>query len=184
MVDIGGGSTELVEGPGPDGGPCAVRSLDVGCVRLTERFFADSDPPAPVALAAARSHVDGLLSGAVADAPALTGARTLVGLAGTVAALAAIDQGLDEYDRDRVHHYRLGAGRVQDILARLAATDTTGRRAIAGVEDQRADVIVGGTVVLAAVMDRFGFEECLTSESDILDGLVLSTRARPALPTV
>jgi exopolyphosphatase/guanosine-5'-triphosphate,3'-diphosphate pyrophosphatase len=186
VVDIGGGSTELVSGPDGDGGPVAVRSLDVGCVRLTERFI-DSDPPDRRSLDAARAHVDRLLEQAVAEAPALTGMRTLVGLAGTVAGLAAIDQGLDQYDRDRLHHYVLRIERVEAILGRLAGTDAAGRRAMAGVEAERADVIVGGTIVLLAVMRRFGFEECLTSEADILDGLVQSTvrpRPGPGLPTV
>ena len=188
VVDIGGGSTELVSGPARDGGPAAVRSLDVGCVRLTERFLL-ADPPSPASQEKARAHVRSLLHEARAVAPGLLGARTMVGLAGTVAGLAAIDQGLDHYDRGRLHHYVLRRDRVDEILARLAATDAAGRGAIPGVEEARADVIVGGAVVLAEVMRHFGFEECLTSESDILDGLVQSTavprRSRPAsAPTV
>lgn len=174
VVDIGGGSTELVVGPGPDGGPVAVRSLDVGCVRLTERFLA-GDPPTGPSLAAARTFTAGLLDGAVREEPAFLGGRTMVGLAGTVACLAAVDQGIDGYDRDRVHHYRLAADRVEEMLDRLAAMTAAERRRVAGVEAQRADVIVGGTVVLAEVLNRFGFDHCLTSEADILDGLVLST---------
>lgn len=174
VVDIGGGSTELVVGPGPDGGPVAVRSLDVGCVRLTERFLA-GDPPTGPSLAAARTFTAGLLDGAVREEPAFLGGRTMVGLAGTVACLAAVDQGIDGYDRDRVHHYRLAADRVEEMLDRLAAMTAAERRRVAGVEAQRADVIVAGTVVLAEVLNRFGFDHCLTSEADILDGLVLST---------
>ena len=174
VVDIGGGSTELVIGPGPDGGPVAVRSLDVGCVRLTERFLA-GDPPAAAELAAARAHVAELLDAAVADQPGFLDGATLVGLAGTVACLAAVDQELDGYDRDRVHHYRLRADRVAAVLERFSAMTADERRKVPGVEEARADVIVGGTVVLAEVMTRFGFTECLTSEADILDGLVLST---------
>ena len=174
VVDIGGGSTELVIGPGPDGGPVAVRSLDVGCVRLTERFLA-GDPPSAAELAAARAHVVELLDSTVADQPEFLDGATLVGLAGTVACLAAVDQGLDGYDRDRVHHYRLRADRVAVVLDRFSAMTADERRRVPGVEEARADVIVGGTVVLAEVMTRFGFAECLTSEADILDGLVLST---------
>lgn len=184
VVDIGGGSTELVAGPDPDtGGPYAVRSLDVGCVRLTERFVS-SDPPGRDEMAAARGYVDRLLDEAVEAQPALLGARTMVGLAGTVACLAAVDQGLADYDRDRLHHYTLRLDRVSAILERLASTDSAGRRGIAGIEADRADVIVGGTIVLVAIMRRFGFDECLTSEADILDGLVLSTRRPSHLPTV
>ncbi len=183
VVDIGGGSTELVAGPDRDGGPAAVRSLDVGCVRLTERLI-EGDPPTASSLGRARDLVCGLLEQAVESAPALTGNATMVGLAGTVATLAAVDQGLDVYDRDRLHHYRLRRDRVDRMLGELAALDSTGRRGVTGVEPERSGVIVGGTVVLSAVMHFFGFEECLTSESDILDGLVQSTRRPPSLPTV
>jgi exopolyphosphatase/guanosine-5'-triphosphate,3'-diphosphate pyrophosphatase len=192
VVDIGGGSTELVAGGGEAGaGPgrsdpsrrLAVRSLDVGCVRLTERFL-HHDPPEPEEMAAARSFVDGLLGEAIEAEPRLVGARSMVGLAGTVACLAAVDQGLEEYDRERQHHYVLRRPRVEEMLAALAGTDSAGRRAVPGVEPDRADVIVGGTIVLVSVMRRFGFDECLTSEADILDGLVLSTRRPSGLPTV
>lgn len=185
VVDIGGGSTELVAGPGPGrvGAPRAVRSLDVGCVRLTERML-PTDPPTPEEMEAAESYVEGLLDRSIESEPGLLGARTMVGLAGTVASLAAVDQGLDEYNRDRVHHYTLRLERVRRILAELASTDSAGRRMIAGIEAERADVIVGGTIVLVVVMSRFGFDECLTSEADILDGLVLSTRRPSGLPTV
>lgn len=177
VVDIGGGSTELAVGPKPDGGPRAVRSLDVGCVRVTERYL-HGDPPEPESLDQARAFVAGLLGQAASEQPAFTGARTLIGLAGTVATLAAVDQDLDGYDRDRVHHHHLSADRVESILARLASTPAAGRREIAGIEPGRADVIVGGTLVLAEVMRHFGFSDCLTSEADILDGLVLSLRRR------
>jgi exopolyphosphatase/guanosine-5'-triphosphate,3'-diphosphate pyrophosphatase len=183
VVDIGGGSTELVRGPGGDGGPQDVCSLDVGCVRLTERLLT-GDPPTAASLDAARRFVGDLLDSAISDRPGLPGAATMVGLAGTVACLAAVDQGLASYDRDRQHHYRLRLERVRAIFDRLAAIPAEARRAVPGVEAQRADVIVGGTLVLMAVMERFGFDECLTSEADILDGLVLSTRGWPGLPTV
>ena len=184
VVDIGGGSTEIVAGPDPvTGGPSAVRSLDVGCVRLTERFL-QSDPPAGDDMEKARGFVDRLLDEAIAAEAGLVGAKTMVGLAGTVASLAAVDQGISDYDRDRQHHYVLRLDRVSEILDRLASTDSAGRRRIPGIEPERADVIVGGTIVLIAVMRRFGFAECLTSEADILDGLVLSTRRPSGLPTV
>jgi exopolyphosphatase/guanosine-5'-triphosphate,3'-diphosphate pyrophosphatase len=178
VVDVGGGSTELAVGPGP-GGPAAVASLDVGCVRLSERFLR-SDPPNPAELAAAAAEVRRQLDAALERSPALAAGGRLVGLAGTFAALAAIDLGLSGYDRALQHHYRLGRPAVESALDRLAATDGAGRRRIPGVEEGRADVIVGGTVVVAEVMRRLGYDECLTSEADILDGLVDSI----ALPTV
>jgi exopolyphosphatase / guanosine-5'-triphosphate,3'-diphosphate pyrophosphatase len=176
VVDIGGGSTELVAGPADDGGPTAVRSMDVGCVRLTERFLR-SDPPDSGEVSAAAGEVRGLLRRATDQTPALNHAAQLVGLAGTVACLAAVDQGLDGYDRARQHHYILRRDRVEAMLERLMRIDSAGRRLIPGVEEARADVIVGGTVVLVEIMRHFGYDECLTSEADILDGLVLSTRA-------
>jgi exopolyphosphatase/guanosine-5'-triphosphate,3'-diphosphate pyrophosphatase len=175
VVDIGGGSTELIVGPGADGGPIAVRSLDVGCVRLTERYLT-SDPPAPAQVAHTRRQVATLLEQAERDEPQFRSGRTLVGLAGTVAALAAIDQGLEGYDRARVHHYLLRRGAVERWLATLAGEPAAARRRRPGMESERADVIVGGTVALAEVMRHFDFDRCLTSEADILDGLVASLR--------
>jgi exopolyphosphatase/guanosine-5'-triphosphate,3'-diphosphate pyrophosphatase len=173
VADIGGGSTELIVGRNKSSQPEAVASLDIGCVRITERFLR-SDPPGSHELDAARRFVAGLLKGVTADLPAFAAAATLVGLAGTVAALAAIDQGLDTYDRSRVHHYLLTREAVERMLFTLVSESTAARRRRPGVEQDRADVIVGGTVVLAALMDHFGFETCLTSEADILDGLVSS----------
>jgi exopolyphosphatase/guanosine-5'-triphosphate,3'-diphosphate pyrophosphatase len=174
VVDIGGGSTELVAGPLQGGrAPLAVRSLDVGCVRLTERFLA-SDPPAVAEIESARRFVGDLVTRAVEQDPGLAGGRALVGLAGTVACLASVDQGADEYDRDRVHHYVLTLDRVDQMLGRLSSLTSAQRRLVPGVEPGRADVIVGGTVVLDEIMRQLAFDECLTSEADILDGLVLS----------
>jgi exopolyphosphatase / guanosine-5'-triphosphate,3'-diphosphate pyrophosphatase len=174
VADIGGGSTELVAGPVAGGsGPLAIRSLDIGCVRLTERFLA-SDPPTAGEIESARRFVTTLIGRAVEQEPVLAAGQALVGLAGTVACLASVDQGVDEYDRDRVHHYVLTLDRVEQMLGRLSSLTAAQRRLVPGVEAARADVIVGGTIVLDEIMRRFAFEECLTSEADILDGLVLS----------
>jgi exopolyphosphatase/guanosine-5'-triphosphate,3'-diphosphate pyrophosphatase len=171
VADIGGGSTELIVGGDASRPPDAVVSLDIGCVRISERFLR-SDPPRRDELHGAREFVAGLLREVTADRPAFEAAATLVGLAGTVAALAAIDQGLDTYDRSRVHHYLLTRETVERLLVTLAGEPTAARRRRPGVEHDRADVIVGGTVVLAELMRHFGFDACLTSEADILDGLV------------
>ena len=173
IADIGGGSTEIAAGDSPGGDPEEVTSLDIGCVRLTERFL-EGDPPSPPGLAAARVHVTRILQDASSGHPKLGSATSLVGLAGTVASLAAIDQKLVSYDRDRVHHYRLARARVEAILAELAGDTAAQRRLRAGVEPGRVDVIVGGTIILAALMDHFGFDSCLTSEADILDGMIMS----------
>jgi exopolyphosphatase / guanosine-5'-triphosphate,3'-diphosphate pyrophosphatase len=169
VADIGGGSTELIVGPEPSG----ARSLDLGCVRVTERFL-PSDPPGAEELDRAASWLPAQFRGAEAQVPALRSARVLVGLAGTVSALAAYDQGLEAYDRAAVHHYRLSRKAVDQALSDLASRPTAARAALPGIEPARAPVIVGGTLVLATLMAHFGFEECLVSESDILDGLVIS----------
>lgn len=168
VADIGGGSTELAVGS-PGRAPAAVRSLDVGCVRVTERWLRD-DPPASTQVAQARKALGDLFEAVAGDFEA----EVLVGLAGTVAALAAIDQGLDTYDRDRVHHYVLRRDRVEAILGELAAVPSSERKRRPGVEPERADVIVGGALVLSALMEHLGFGSCLTSEADILDGLVMT----------
>ncbi len=173
VVDIGGGSTELIVGSDPVVGPTGVYSMDVGCVRLSERFLR-SDPPAVEELEAARIWVNREIDAALLEAPQLSQAKAMIGLAGTVACMAATDQGIDGTERDRLHHYQLSRRAVERIRSTLAAMTADQRRSVPGVEDGRADVIVGGAVVLGEVMSRFGFAECLTSEADILDGLVAS----------
>lgn len=181
VVDIGGGSTELIVGSGLQEGPAGVHSMDVGCVRLTERFLA-SDPPTKAQLDAARHLVAAEIATAVEAVPQLGMANGMIGLAGTVACLAAVDQGIDGTDRERLHHHRLSRRHVDEIGERLAAMPARWRSTVPGVEDGRADVIVGGTIVLSEVMARFGFDECLTSEADILDGLAASLVTAKANP--
>ncbi|HYA67172.1 MAG TPA: Ppx/GppA phosphatase family protein [Acidimicrobiales bacterium] len=179
VVDIGGGSTELVVGPGRGGGgdrgEVVAVSVDVGCVRVTERFL-HHDPPTSDELDAARRAIDVRLSEARAELPRLAPNGFLVGLAGTVSTLASLAQGLSEYDRDRIHHHELMLGEVQDWLRRLASDDRGGRLARPGMAPGREDVIVGGVLVLTAVMEGFGRDRCLVSEDDILNGLVASLR--------
>ncbi len=182
VVDIGGGSTEFAvgtprradaggggpAGPGPDG----VVSIDIGCVRMTEKFL-HSDPPAPEELSGALTVTRDYLDDVVRDLPAAAGAACLVGLAGTVSAVAAVELGID-YDRDRIHHFRLTREAIEDVFRTLATETRAQRVHNPGLEAERADVIVGGVVVLAAIMRYFGFADCLVSEADILDGLVMS----------
>jgi exopolyphosphatase/guanosine-5'-triphosphate,3'-diphosphate pyrophosphatase len=180
VVDIGGGSTELVAGTPPSGpggavdGPAlSVVSLDLGCVRLTERFF-HHDPPLDTELADARAVVDAGVHRARAELPPMDGSGILIGLAGTVSTLAALDLGLPHYERARIHHAVLSRDRVDLWLERLSTEDSPARSARPGMVAGRADVIVGGVVVLAAVMAGFERPECLVSEDDILDGIVAS----------
>ncbi len=173
VLDIGGGSTELVTGDGPDDADLAADSLQLGCVRLSERFFAD-DPPTPAQLAAARVEVDAQLDSAIASHPRLSGAHRLVGLAGTVSTLASVHLGAAEYERALVHHAVLTAADVRRWCVTLSGETAKERLRRPGMVPGRQDVIVGGVLILDAVMERLGFTECLVSESDILDGLVAS----------
>ncbi len=176
VLDIGGGSTELVAGDGPDDPDLAAVSLQLGCVRLSERFLA-SDPPTADELASARVEVDTQLDRAVAEHPRFASSRRLVGLAGTVSTLASLHKGMTVYDRDLVHHAVLTLDDVRRWYRELAADTVAARLARPGMVPGRQDVIVGGALVLDAVMERLGFTECLVSEADILDGLVASQLA-------
>lgn len=168
VVDIGGGSTEFVLGVVE---PVGLVSVDMGCVRITEQFL-HSDPPAPEELSAAISVVRDHLGDVERAIPDLREARALVGLAGTVSTVAAVEQGLHTYAREHIHHFRLGRAAVEDVFRTLATESAAERRHNPGLEAERVDVIVGGVAVLATVMRTFAFDEVLVSEEDILDGLV------------
>ncbi|MBW3668189.1 MAG: Ppx/GppA family phosphatase [Actinobacteria bacterium] len=170
VCDIGGGSTEFVVGTTePDG----VVSVDVGCVRVTEKFL-HSDPPTPEELSQAISVVHVHLEDVAREVPAVKEVRRFVGLAGTVATMAAVEIGLPEYDRDRIHHFVLTRAAAEDVFRTLATEPLADRVWNPGLERDRAEVIVGGAAVLVAVMRHFDFDACLVSEADILDGLVAS----------
>jgi exopolyphosphatase/guanosine-5'-triphosphate,3'-diphosphate pyrophosphatase len=180
VFDIGGGSTELIVGDAvlvgspdqsiPDGALNA-RSIDVGCVRMSERFLA-SDPPSPVAIGRMESYivqkVRPAVSGLLPQKPLLA-----VGLAGTVTTLSGIRQGLQEYDTERIHHSKLTRKDVEETFVKLASVPIEERKRVMGLEPGRADVIVGGAAILKVIMDLAGLEEILVSEKDILDGLVI-----------
>lgn len=169
IVDIGGGSTELVLAS--NGGPSASTSLDVGCVRVTERFLA-SDPPARPELETAAEYVRTLIPDYEA--------RDAIGVAGTVTTLAALDQGLERYEPDKTHGYRISRDSVERELERLAEMTLAERLLVPGIEPGRAPVIVGGIVVLREIMDAYGFDEIEASERDILHGAVLAAAELPA----
>jgi exopolyphosphatase/guanosine-5'-triphosphate,3'-diphosphate pyrophosphatase len=170
VVDIGGGSTEFIVGTDRVEG---VASVDIGCVRLTEKFLLH-DPPLAEELSACISLTDAYLDDVVREIPAAAEARTLVGLAGTVTTVAAVEIGLETYDRDRIHHFHLTREAAEDVFRTLATESRADRIHNPGLEEGRADVIVGGCCVLVALFRRFGFDEMVVSESDILDGLALS----------
>jgi exopolyphosphatase/guanosine-5'-triphosphate,3'-diphosphate pyrophosphatase len=170
VVDIGGGSTEFIVGTDEVEG---VMSIDVGCVRLTEKFL-EHDPPQPEELTACISFTDTHLEDVVRELPAVAEARTLVGLAGTITTVAAVEIGLATYDRDAIHHFRLTRDAAEDVFRTLATESRADRIHNPGLEEARADVIVGGCCVLVALFRRLGFDEMIVSEADILDGLALS----------
>ena len=169
VVDIGGGSTELVIGSGP-----AVAfhvSTQAGVVRQTERHLHD-DPPTPEQMQALVSDVDKILDAAVPQ-PQRTAVQHAIGVAGTATSLAAIAQALDPYDPDRVHGYRLSATQCDEILERLSAMTLPQRRAVAGLHPDRAPTIIAGVLIFREVVRRFGLSEIEVSEHDILRGAAL-----------
>jgi exopolyphosphatase/guanosine-5'-triphosphate,3'-diphosphate pyrophosphatase len=167
VIDIGGGSTEFVAGIDV---PDASISIDMGCVRLTEQFLA-SDPPRAEELSAAIGYVRDQLGDVDRAVPGAATARTVVGLAGTVSTIAAVEQGLATYDRDRIHGFRLTRAATEECFRVFATESRAQRRHNPGLEPGRVDVIVGGAIVLVSVMRHWDLDEVLVSESDILDGL-------------
>jgi exopolyphosphatase/guanosine-5'-triphosphate,3'-diphosphate pyrophosphatase len=180
VTDIGGGSTEFVLG-GPDAsgdrrqvsrGQILGRSVNIGCVRLTERHL-HGDPPLRAEIAATIKDIDAGLGQAAAAVP-VEQAKTLVGLAGSVTTVAAIALGLDEYDSARTHHSRISAARVHETADALLAMTRAERAAIPVMHPGRVDVIGAGALILDRIMTRFGFTDVLVSEHDILDGIAWS----------
>lgn len=170
VTDIGGGSTEFVIGDAA--GIAGSRSVNIGCVRLTERHLL-TDPPPPPEVAAATADIDAALDLVAAAVPAEK-ARTLIGLAGSVTTVAAIALGLKGYDAARIHHARMPAARVHEIAGGLLAMTRADRAAIPAMHPGRVDVIGAGALILDRIMTRFCFDEVLVSEHDILDGIAWS----------
>ncbi|HEX6681786.1 MAG TPA: Ppx/GppA phosphatase family protein [Candidatus Limnocylindrales bacterium] len=179
VVDIGGGSTEFVRGR--DAVERSI-SVDIGCVRMTERHL-HSDPPAAAELDAAvadigravrgaLSHVGGSVSGSVGGSRA----ESLVGLAGTVTTMGGMALGLPRYDPHRIHHSVLTAGAVEEIADRLSKLDHEGRAAIPVMHPGRVDVIIAGALILREIMRSTGVAEVIVSEHDILDGIAASIK--------
>ncbi|GAA2861735.1 Ppx/GppA phosphatase family protein [Streptosporangium fragile] len=171
VVDIGGGSTEFVLGMTHAE---AGISVDIGCVRLTERHLRDAgDPPSAEAIEAVTADIDDALDRVAAEVP-VERALTLVGLAGSVTTVAGIALGLPEYDPKKIHHARITAHDVHEIAQRLLGMTGAQRAAIPVMHPGRADVIGTGALILDRVMARYGFGEVVVSERDILDGIAWS----------
>lgn len=170
VVDVGGGSTEFIVGTtAPEG----LISVDVGCVRLTEQFL-HSDPPSAEELSVAVSVVRDHLADVDRAVATAGSAQTLIGTAGTVWTMGAIELGVDASDSERIHHFRLTRAAAEEIFRTLATEQIAQRRHNPGLEPGRVDVIVGGVIVVVSVMRHWAFDEMLISEADILDGLARS----------
>ncbi|MFB6563233.1 MULTISPECIES: exopolyphosphatase [unclassified Streptomyces] len=174
VVDIGGGSTEFVVG---EEHVRAARSVDIGCVRMTERHLVVdgvvTDPPTAEQVAAIRADIEAALDLAAESVP-LAEARTLVGLAGSVTTVAGIALGLAAYESSAIHHSRISYEQVRAISERMLSATHAERAAIPVMHPGRVDVIGAGALVLLAIMERIGASEVVVSEHDILDGIAWS----------
>ncbi|MGZ8801562.1 MAG: Ppx/GppA phosphatase family protein [Mycobacterium sp.] len=173
MVDLGGGSTEVVLGSDD---VVASFSADIGCVRLTERCL-HSDPPTDEEIAAARTVVHDALDEALRLVP-VERARTWVGVAGTMTTLAALANQMTTYDSDAIHLSRVGFDDLLAVCADLLAMTRQQRAVLGPMHEGRVDVIGGGAIIVqelaAALAERAGINELVVSEHDILDGIALS----------
>jgi exopolyphosphatase / guanosine-5'-triphosphate,3'-diphosphate pyrophosphatase len=169
VVDIGGGSTEFVFGTSTVE---AARSVNIGCVRMTERHFA-SDPATPEQIEAARSDIQAAIAQAAAVVP-ITKAKTLVAVAGTATTVAAAALDLPEYDRYAIHLSRISAQQTHDAATMFATSTREQRLALGYMHPGRVDVIAAGSLVLSEIMKATGASEFVASESDILDGMAFS----------
>jgi len=176
VVDIGGGSTEFVLG---ERAVNSARSVDIGCVRLTERHLTQ-DPPTPESVAAATADIEAAVA-AVAEGVQVARARTLIGLAGSVTTVAAIALELPVYDAARIQHARIPVAAVREVTDRLLTMTHDQRTAIPVMHPGRVDVIAAGALVLRTVMDRLGWAGVVASESDILDGIAWSLASSAAV---
>jgi exopolyphosphatase/guanosine-5'-triphosphate,3'-diphosphate pyrophosphatase len=171
VVDIGGGSTEFVTG---ERSVDHAISMDIGCVRMTERHLV-SDPPTAAEIAGAERDITAATRHAV-NVVSGRSAKTLVGLAGSVTTVAAIALGLDEYDPTLIHHARIGASDVRRVSDELLAMTTAERKALPVMHPGRADVIGAGALILRVIVEESGADAVIASEHDILDGIAWSLR--------
>ena len=169
VVDIGGGSTEFVFGTSTVE---AARSVNIGCVRMTERHFA-SDPATAEQIELARTDIQAAIAQAAAVVP-ITKAKTLVAVAGTATTVAAAALDLPEYDRYAIHLSRISAQQTHDAATMFATSTREQRLALGYMHPGRVDVIAAGSLVLSEIMKATGASEFVASESDILDGMAFS----------
>ncbi len=183
VVDIGGGSTEIIAGVG-GGKPDFAHSFNIGCRRLTERFFR-TDPPTAEELAAAGAwvreemlpYVEAVRAGGFAGA-------TVVAVAGTATSVVAVDLALEPYDGDKVQGAVVTAETLDAVFARLAAVDAEARRQVVGLDPKRADVIVAGVLILRVVLELFSAPVYVASEADLMHGAALALARGERFATV
>jgi exopolyphosphatase / guanosine-5'-triphosphate,3'-diphosphate pyrophosphatase len=170
VIDIGGASTEFIVGR-PGSPPEALYSLDVGCVNITEQFL-HSDPPGPIALSSAvgvvRSHLDDVAR----EIPLITKADRLIGIAGSITTVAAIEIGLKTWDPTRVHQFELSRSAAEDVFRTVATESAADRSSNPGLALDRVGTIVGGALIVVAIMRHFAFDSLTVSTTDNLDAVV------------
>ena len=175
VVDIGGGSTEFVMSDDRSA-IASSASVEVGCVRMTERHF-HHDSPYPAEVSAARDEIDAAIA-EVAQTVPIRRAGTLVGLAGSVTTVAALALGLWEYDPARIHHARITAADIHRVCEDLLYSNKDKRSANPAIHPGRVDVIAAGALVLSSIVAYAGVPEILVSEHDILDGIARTALSR------
>ncbi len=167
LIDIGGGSTELVVTQGET--PTVLLSLDLGAVTLTERFLF-SDPPTLTEMRTLQDEVDGKLA---LIAPQFPKKCLFVGTAGTVTSLAAIELGMTQYNPDKINHYALKRGTIKDRLTQISRKPVSKWKDLPGLEKGREDILIAGTLMLLCIMDGFGYDEILVSDYGLREGLIM-----------
>lgn len=180
VVDIGGGSTELILGELVGGRPTVVaaRSIDVGAVRLTERHFT-SDPPRPEELTNAIGDTYDLVDDVIREIPDVVRATHFIGTAGTIVTTAAVEMGQRTFDPAALHGFDLERAAVEDVFRTLATEPLADRVHNPGLPRDRADVIVGGLCVLVALMRRFDAPAITVSAHNLMDGVCAELLGAP-----
>lgn len=173
VVDVGGGSTEVVMGVG-GAEPLCAHSFNVGCRRVTEKFLA-SDPPAPEELARARAWIREQMASWLADqAKEAADLERVVAVAGTATTVVSIRERMETYDSSRVHKARVSRQELLEVYERLAALPLSARKKVVGLDPKRAPVMVAGLLILLEVLDFAGVDAFTVSETDILHGITLA----------
>ena len=172
VIDIGGGSTEFILGSAEEGTIYYLNSIDIGSVILSEKFLTAGIPDNE-SVAELMQFIEDKLKNTVEEISQI-GFAFMIGLAGTVSSLSAVDLEIIEYDRGKIHGHILYRDRVSDIFKRFCSVDLKTRKKIKGLEPARADIIIGGTAILLKILEMLDLESFIVSENDILDGIIYS----------